>query len=168
MGELAKLMVRGSSVLSGRDTPGAKSAIIPLSSFRRGRGIEKRVVIIAAGKEKIEETLEQAKNYADTLIANDLVIVPVVLPQGTGPLGLDKDLIEQDYLALPAGGSWLSVINDEASVTKGQGVDVLTEGICVILKKNGRVGQRTKGIYLDKMCGEVIQRREMGMDVKNI
>lgn len=166
--ELAKLMVRGTPALLDRDTPGAKNTVIPLSSFRSGRGIDKRVVIAAAGKDKIEEILEQAKNYADALIASDLVIVPVVLPQGTGPLGLDKDLIEQDYLALPAGGNWQSVIGDEAAIAEEQGVDVSKEGICVIMKKNGRVGQRTKGIYIERMCGEVTQRREMGMDVNNI
>lgn len=166
--ELAKLTVRGSTVLLDTDKPGAKSAVIPLSSFRRGRGIEKRVVITAGGKEIIEETLEQAKIYSDSLIANDLVIVPVVLNTGTGPLGLDKDLIENDYLALPAGGNWQSVIADEAALAEEQGIDVSKEGICIILKKNGRVGQRTKGIYLDKMVGEVTQRREMGFDVKNI
>jgi len=162
--ELASLMIRGSPALLNT---GTKSAVIPLSSFRRGRGIEKRVVIAAGGKDIIEKTLEEAKEFGDALIANDLVIVPVVLPQGTGPLGLDKDL-EQEYLALPAGGNWLSVIADEAKTAEDQDIDVLGEGICVILKKNGRVGQRTKGIFLDKMVGEVTQRREMGMDVKNI
>jgi len=96
------------------------------------------------------------------------VIVPVVYPQGTAPLGLDVDLLEQDCVALPAGGNWKAVINDEASEAVRQGVDITGEGFCIVLKKNGRVGQRTKGIYLDRMVGEVNERRAAGMDVSNI
>jgi len=40
--------------------------------------------------------------------------------------------------------------------------------LCVILKKNGRVGQRTRGIFLERMVGEVEGRRQAGMDVTNI
>ena len=38
----------------------------------------------------------------------------------------------------------------------------------VVLKKNGRIGTRTKGIVLARMVGEVVDRRDAGLDVRNI
>lgn len=173
--ELAKLTVRGSPVLldgaEGSSTgklAGKAAVTAPLSSLRRGRGVDKRVVIVSAGKDKIKEVLEDARSLADSLTLNDLVVVPVVYPQGTAPLGLDVELLEQDCVALPASGNWKSVITDEASEAVSQGVDIENEGICIVLKKNGRVGQRTKGIFLGRMVGEVTERRAAGMDVSNI
>lgn len=164
--ELAKLMVRGSASLLGSDS--GKSAVIPLSAFRRGRGIDKRVVIVAAGKDKIKSLLEESKQYSDSLILNDLVIVPVVVPQANAPLGLEPEILDQEYIALPAGGSWITVIGDEASQAEEQGIDVVNEGVSIVLKKNGRVGQRTRGIFLERMVSEVVERKEKGMDVVNI
>jgi hypothetical protein len=63
---------------------------------------------------------------------------------------------------------WRSVIEDEAEQAIQQGVDIEKDGFCVILKKNGRVGQRTKGIFLENMVADITQRLEMGMDIKNI
>ena len=64
--------------------------------------------------------------------------------------------------------NWKNVIDDEATEAVSQGVDVLNEGFCVVLKKNGKVGQRTKGINLQTLLGNVVARREAGMDVTNI
>ena len=141
---------------------------IPLSSLRSGRGVEKRVVIVVAGKERLKQVLEEAQDLKEALALNDLVVVPVVHPQGTAPLGLDPELLEQDYIALPAGGAWRSVMSDETAEAEQQGVNLESEGICVIIKKNGRIGQRTKGVFLNRMVGEVAERREAGMDVTNI
>jgi len=47
-------------------------------------------------------------------------------------------------------------------------VDIEKDGFCVILKKNGRVGQRTKGIFLERMVAMVEDRQSKGMDVTNI
>lgn len=161
--EFAKLMIRGTfGDLNG------KSIVTSLSTLRRGRGLEKRAVIVAAGKDRITTVLQEAATLSKSLSLNDLVIVPVVMPQCNAPLGLDTDLIEQDNIALPAGGNWVSVIMDEASEAKEQNIDVEKDGFCVVLKKNGRVGQRTKGINLARMCGEVEERQALGMDVKNI
>ena len=49
-----------------------------------------------------------------------------------------------------------------------QGVDVNGRGFSIVLKKNGRVGQRTKGINLKRMVGDVNARKLSGMDVRNI
>jgi len=162
--EFAKLMVRGNF----NEEIGKRNSVFPLSFFRMGRGFDKRIIIIAAGKEKIAEVLKQAQSLSDSLISCDLLIVPLVMPLGIAPLGVDQKLLSEKCIALPAGGSWGSIIGDEAKEAIEQGVDVDNDGICIVLKKNGKVGQRTKGIFLAKMCGEVVKREEAGMDVKNI
>ena len=60
------------------------------------------------------------------------------------------------------------MITDEMEEAMKQDINVYEDGFCVILKKNGRVGQRTRGIFLSNMVGDVTQRREAGMDVMNI
>jgi len=161
------------ATLSGSNTGSSDNGAvtIPLSALRRGRGIEKRVVIVAAGKEKIRSVLQNAttQQLGPALLGSDLLVVPVVLPQATAPLGLDKELLDQPWVALPAGGgNWKAVLDDEADQAATQGVNVDADGFCIVLKKNGKVGQRTKGIYLDRMCGDVSQRKELGLDVANI
>ena len=162
--EFAKLMIRGRFAGLSDST----GNVVQLSSLRRGRGLEKRVVIVAAGKERIKEVLEEASKLSNSLEVNDLIVIPIVMPQCSAPLGLDPGLVEQDCVALPAGGNWISVLSDESKTAQGQSIDVENEGFSIILKKNGRVGQRTKGINLARMCGEVDERRAMGMDVNNI
>ena len=165
--ELAALKIRGSKNLLGAQDDDSSTFTTSLSSFRRGRGIEKRVVIVAAGKDKIDQIMKEAGSLQDSLSMNDLVVVPVVLPQAIAPALSDISKMPE-CVALPVGGNWKVVIDDETKEARKQGVDVETEGISIILKKNGRVGQRTKGVFLDKMVGEVVERRESGMDVKNI
>jgi hypothetical protein len=162
---LAALKIRASRRMLRDDNDSTFTT--SLSSLRSGRGIEKRVVIAVAGKAKVAEILQDANDLKDSLSANDLVVVPVVYPQATAPVVGDNYTIS-DSLALPVGEGWKAVIDDETSEARVQGVDVGSEGISIILKKNGRVGQRTKGIYLGNMVGEVVARRESGMDVSNI
>ena len=98
--------------------------------------------------------------------ASDLLVVPLVLPSATAPEITDTI---PPCVALPVGNTaWKTVLQDEAQEALQQNVDIEQEGFCVILKKNGRVGQRTKGIFLERMVGEVAERRELGMDVTNI
>jgi hypothetical protein len=165
--ELAKLSVRASKSITGDldMNSEAETFTTSLASLRRGRGIEKRVVIAAGGQKKIAEVLEKAKKLDSLLSASDLLIVPVLLPGASAP---DDSGGLPDCIALPVGSNWRALLADEAEEASKQGVDVQNEGFCVILKKNGRVGQRTKGIDLARMVGEVEERREMGMDVKNI
>jgi len=141
-----------------------------LADLRRDRGIEKRVVIAAAGKEKIDSVLEQAKKYADNLEMSDLLIVPVVMPSATAPNLIGDEMTSlPTCVALPVGNTaWQTVLEDEAQTALGQGVDIEKDGFCVILKKNGRVGQRTKGIFLERMVAMVEDRQSKGMDVTNI
>lgn len=163
--ELAKLKIRCSRRLLGDDD--ASTFTTSLSSLRRGRGIEKRVVIAAAGREKMSAILKDASELEESLSFSDLVVVPVVLPQAQPP-SVDDNYQMPECVAFPSGDGWKAMIDDEIREARNQGVDVESEGISIILKKNGRVGQRTKGVYLGNMVDEVQTRRERGMDVRNI
>jgi len=138
-----------------------------LASLRRGRGIEKRVVIAAAGSDTINKVLADAKRLQQSLQLSDMLVVPVVMPSGVAPENVGTgDLPE--CVALPVGNNWRTLVEDEAAEAVRQGVDIANEGFCIILKKNGRVGQRTKGIFLDRMVSDVTARSDLGMDIKNI
>lgn len=168
--ELAKLMVRGSKAILSGDSLDvnevSESFTTSLASFRRGRGIEKRIVIAAGGRSKMEQVLKEAALLEESLMMSDLVVIPVLFPEGKSP---DQAENGSSCLALPVGeAKWRSFLNEEAKEAMAQGVDIEKEGFCVILKKNGRVGQRTRGVFLNQMVGEVTKRREMGLDVKNI
>ena len=178
--ELAKLKVRVSKSMM-QDTPSdvvpAKDArfTTPLASLRRGRGMEKRVVIAVGSSDCIQRIIKQAIELQDELALSDLLIVPTVITPPSGiiaPIGnIDIESLPE-CIALPVSdvgaGSWKVVIDDELKEATNQGINAFDEGFCVILKKNGRVGQRTRGIYLANMVGEVTQRRDAGMDVVNI
>jgi Low psii accumulation1 / Rep27 len=175
--ELAKLQVRASKrliaesdLVETRKPAGAadgrtETFTVNLSSLRRGRGIEKRVVIAVGGSERVARALDEASRLREQLEVSDLLVVPVVLPSAIAP-EVTQSL--PDCVALPVGASWLAVVQDEAEEARKQGVDVTEDGFCVILKKNGRVGQRTKGIFLAQMVGEVESRKAKGFDVANI
>jgi hypothetical protein len=180
---LAKLKVRASKSLMFLDdnNDGGDEATstftTTLASLRQGRGIEKRVVIAAAGRDKIASVLTEAKDLADALATNDLLVVPVLVPSIALPADLlpgperGADLLQpplSECIALPVGSGWSVVVDDEVRQATEQGIDVDKEGLCVILKKNGRVGQRTRGIFLANMVGDVTRRRDAGMDVVNI
>ena len=182
--ELAKLNVKVSkSILNDSDINetelterSASRFTTSLASLRRGRGMEKRVVIAVGNTDRIQSTIREAMEINDALRESDLLIVPVVIepPNGTIqplPTALDVNTLP-DCIALPAtgaaSGSWKIVITDEMEEAMKQDINVYEDGFCVILKKNGRVGQRTRGIFLSNMVGDVTQRREAGMDVMNI
>jgi hypothetical protein len=176
--ELAKLSVRASKRLIAdselmesrgirRPASDRDRFTVNLSSLRRGRGIEKRVVIAVGGSECISKALEEASRLQDALALSDLLVVPVVLPSGIAPEVASADELP-DCVALPVGVAWSGVVKDEVEEARKQGVDVDREGFCVILKKNGKVGQRTKGIFLSRMVGEIEARKGRGFDVANI
>lgn len=177
--QMAKLTIRASkNILTGDDYLSSSSSSEPretftttLASLRRGRGIEKRVVICAAGLEKITSVIQQAKEIQDELTLSDLLVIPYVLgsPSSSSSSELDNDNLP-DCVALPSArnANWQSFIEDEVAEATRQGVDAQAEGLCIILKKNGKIGQRTKGIYLNNMVADVAGRAAMGMDITNI
>ena len=177
---LDKLQVRATQALmTGEPQDSQQSMTVALSDLRRGRGIEKRVVLAVAGADKLNTVLQDIQEVGDEVLArNDLLIVPIVWPGAQAPILAPKndDNSEENVtsnlaplsVALPVGRDWSLVVGDEVSEAQQQGVSVEEDGVCIILKKNGRVGQRTKGINLKNMVGDVEGRREMGMDVTNI
>lgn len=194
--EMAKLSVRASKRLlygglgDGTSESQDGTFTTTLASLRRGRGIEKRVAIVAAGSDKIIEVLQQAKSLEDDLMVNDIVIVPVVMPEGKAPSMTDaaaafgdgnddgddkKETMIPTCIMMPitiggtsSGNNWKDYIDQESVEAMNQGVDIEKDGFCIILKKNGRIGQRTRGIYLENLLSNVIARRDAGMDVTNI
>jgi Low psii accumulation1 / Rep27 len=180
--ELAKLNVRASKALLLGDIAADNGAAsgqdlgtftTTLAQFRRQRGIEKRVVLAAGGADRIQQVLQEAEELQSELADNDLVVVPVVMPAGVPP---DVSSFSSPNSMMPAnvalpvnvGNNWKRLMEEEAEEAKSQGVDIETEGFCVILKKNGRVGQRTRGIFLNNLVGNIVARKEAGMDVNNI
>jgi hypothetical protein len=101
---------------------------------------------------------------------NDLVLVPgVVMPiVGAAPemiAALDFAMSASEATPVAVlGSNWKDYVDDAIK----QCVDIEKEGFCIILKKNGHVGQRTRGIFLNNLVGNVVARREAGMDVTNI
>ena len=168
--ELANLPVRGKAAFF-LDQEQKNYSTLTLAAFRAGRGIDKRIVICAAGEDTISSVVNEmmmSTSLQDALVANDLVVIPVVIPEGTAPAGIDDELLEKECIAIPNGRGWKSFIAEEVEEASKQGLEVSTKGFALILKKNGKVGQRTSGINLGRMVGEVVDRQEMGMDVTNI
>ena len=134
-------------------------------------------MIAVAGADKIAQVLQQARDLSDSLAVNDLLIIPVVYPSATAPSLSNDDKDDNTSsssgrlpasVALPVGNNWRTLVDQEAQEALKQDVNVEQDGFCVILKKNGRIGQRTKGIFLQNMVADVLERSAMGMDIKNI
>lgn len=50
-----------------------------------------------------------------------------------------------------------------------QGIDPINEGFSLVVKKNGRIGARSKGCPpWGTLVGDVERRKEAGMDTSNI
>lgn len=144
---LAKLTIRASKniILTGDgDLPSLENNsretfTTTLASLRRGRGIEKRVVIAVAGPQRMSQVIHEAKELQDELMFNDLLIIPYILGSTENNL-TNQDL--PDCVALPQNGAaWKSFVDEEVSEATRQGVDAKIEGVSIILKKNGRIGQ---------------------------
>lgn len=165
------------------------TTVVKLSALRRDRGIDKRVIIVAAPKELLKSSLASSIGIGSDITQNDLVIVPLsidtVSPYGDNSIpdgGYSLSSIEVKELlgltdttscehiwspvALP---NWNKVIKSEMATALKQQPEALMKGITVVIKKNGRVGSRRFGVPLWETLVEDVQiRREMGMDVKNI
>ena len=62
-----------------------------------------------------------------------------------------------------------SVIGAECERAVEQGLDPESQGFTIIIKKNGRIGQRIKGLpNYTRLIGDVEERKAKGMDVDNI
>jgi hypothetical protein len=157
--------------------------VVKVSDFRRDRGIEKRVVIVAAPKDLLRTSLESAVQQSSNLFANDLIIVPLMIESdaASGDFTLTANSLESmipdtpnvenvSVLGLPiALASWNSVIKKELAVAIKQSPSALEKGVTIIIKKNGKVGTRRFGVPIwEALVGDVEARKELGLDVSNI
>lgn len=139
-----------------------------LSDLRSGRGRATRVVILAGPAPVLRDCLTTAQPIGSRLANNELLLVPVGLPDAETP-PLDPALMTGPHVALPAGGDWRRFIDAECARAREQGLDPLRDGMAVIVKKNGRVGQRIAGMPpLGRIAADVEDRVARGMDVENV
>jgi len=142
---------------------------VKLADLRRGRGRARRVVLVAASAAGLREAVAAAAPLSAKLVECDLLVVPVTLPLGGPAADLDAAATALDHIALPAEGEWKSVIGAECERAVEQGLDPESQGFTIIIKKNGRIGQRIKGLpNYTRLIGDVEERKAKGMDVDNI
>lgn len=178
-GKLAGLKVRLNEV----DGP----LVVKLADLRRDRGIEKRVVIVAAPQELLSSSLESAVKQSASLAANDLLMVPLQIERSDErsaytlriPAVSDIDILTGEgstraqfdsVVALPSGiDAWNDAMRAELSVAIKQQPEVLNRGITIVIKKNGKVGTRRFGVPIwESIVDDVEARRGLGLDVTNI
>lgn len=118
--------------------------VVQLSDLRRDRGIEKRLVIVAAQQEALLSSVNSSIPLSDSLFYNDLIIVPLVVSGTDGTFKLSqlpiesvdvraKSEVEKEEnskhigipLALPA---WNDVIGNELKIALKQQPDALEKG----------------------------------------
>ncbi|CAB1099488.1 unnamed protein product [Ectocarpus sp. CCAP 1310/34] len=156
---------------------------VTLSALRRDRGRDKRVAVLVGGAETVKSSLESALPYGKALETSDILIVPLVLESRSGTTGGGADMFrasgaESDlesavgsaHVALPVAlNRWQEYIDSEVETALSQGIDPLKEGFSLVVKKNGRIGARSKGCPpWGTLVGDVVRRKEAGMDTTNI
>lgn len=185
-GKLASLKLKIEDELTGDAT------LIKLSDLRRDRGIEKRVIIVAAPRALLKASISSTRDMYKSLIVNDLLIVPLVVTTAAANSGnndftlstistealfaseensevssLPEDLA---YIGQPSQiGMWNQVIKSEFQAAIKQNASALDRGITLVIKKNGKVGSRRLGVPIyEQFSKDVENRRQMGMDISNI
>ncbi len=154
--------------------------VLSLADFRRDRGRARRVVIVAGGQEVVQAALDAAgaAGLKQRLVDNAFLVVPVVLPAGAkeppSTLGLAQErlrgAVDEPHVGCPLLlREWQEYLAIEAAEARKQGIDPVKQGISVVLKLNGRVGQRAFGQPAwERLVGDVERRRRRGLDVTNI
>lgn len=118
---------------------GSEPVAVKLADLRRDRGIEKRVVIVAAEKELLRSSVQSSMERSASLLANDLLIVPILIERGVDLLdySLAAPNIETlldggvgvDHIAVPlAISSWNEVMKKEFQSALKQQPDALLKG----------------------------------------
>lgn len=181
-GNLSKLKLK----LNDSDGP----SIAKLSDLRRGRGIEKIIVIVIAPLELLRSSMLSALNQGTDLQYNDLLIVPLQISKplnsnvgsyelsapSTEALYTDGDLTAlaqasaapfiATAMAVP---TWSEVLQKEISVAIKQQADALDKGVTIIIKKNGKVGTRKFGVPIwETLVDDFGSKKELGIDITNV
>lgn len=185
-GSLARLKLKMEDEYSGEDL------VVKLSDLRRDRGIDKRVIIVAAPRDLLKESVKSTAGMYASLVKSDCMIVPLAI--STSAPGSEKDGYtltsmsmeslfdsggesEEDaappitsYIGTPIQvQSWNSVIKSEFGTALKQNPEALDKGITLIIKKNGKVGSRRFGVPIWESITEDVERRAAaGLDVTNI
>jgi len=154
--------------------------VLSLADFRRDRGMARRVVIFAGGEDVVQAALNTAgeAGMKERLIRNAFLVVPLVLPadgeDNPSVLGLAQERLQgaqdEPHVGWPLLlREWQDYLAAEAAAARKQGIDPVQQGISVVLKLNGRVGQRAFGKPAwERLVGDVERRRRRGLDVTNI
>lgn len=145
---------------------GEGSKKIPLADYRRAS----RVIIAAGGADYINrlamslcsDQLKDENNLPEALASVDIVVIPVLINDdykvvdvksawrnavpGEGDRNFDSSRADE-IIALPTGlGLWNEYLDSDISTAQGQGFDVLSKGITITVKKNGRILRRATGL----------------------
>ncbi|KAL9180141.1 hypothetical protein ACHAXT_008111 [Thalassiosira profunda] len=156
-GLLARLVVEPAAEGSGKRT---------LKEYRRAS----RVVIAAGGKDYLNrlcmslcsDQLADENTLPEALLGVDIVIVPVLLDEdckavetraawdnatpGESDRNFDSSRANE-VVAFPATVSmWNDYLKSDVETAAGQGFDVLSKGITITVKKNGRILRRATGL----------------------
>lgn len=155
-GKLAKLAV---------SPGGEEKSLRTLSDYRR----TSRVLICAGGKEYVEnvckslnsDQLSDENNLPQLLQEVDVLVVPVLLTEGnnvgdtktvwreTVPSDTDRNFDSSKADAVVAypwnNAGWAEYLESEIETAKKQGFDVLSKGITITVKKNGKILRRATG-----------------------
>lgn len=118
---------------------GSEPVAVKLADLRRDRGIEKRVVIVAAEKELLRSSVQSSMERSASLLANDLLIVPLLIERGVDLLDyslaapsietLADGVVGVDHIAVPlAISSWNEVMKREFQSALKQQPDALLKG----------------------------------------
>ena len=133
--------------------------VVKLSDLRRDRGIEKRVIIVAAPRDLLKESVKSTASMYASLVKSDCMIVPLAI--STIAPGSEKDgytltsmspeslfdsgtdLEEEDgtppilsYIGTPIQiQSWNTVIKGEFETALKQNPEALDKGITLIIKE---------------------------------
>lgn len=164
--------------------------VVKLADLRRDRGIDKRVVIVAATKDLLKTSLMTSVPLSKSLVQNDLLIVPMAIEtglDGEGSYQLTASSLEAllgvsaedegapapadlQHIGLPVFlNQWNAVIKKELEVAIKQQPGALSKGITIVIKKNGKVGTRRFGVPIwEALVDDVESRAQAGLDVRNI
>lgn len=152
------------------------SSVRQLAELRARRGRDARVVLVAGAGARVQAAVDGclAPGVAEEMAAQEMLLVPVVFDGAA--LGAPPERAEGvAHIALPAPGSeaeWRRYLAEEEA-PRAAGIDLSADALCVVLKKNGRVGQRAlvntpEGVPWRALLADVQRRRAAGMDVMNI
>jgi len=141
------------SVLKVRTQDTNLKRIRQLSDFRRGRGVEKRVIIFVGDRELVEKCMSLSTSFSQQLVNNNLLVVPIVTQSDSKTItcaGEETSLTElvgQEHIGLPLSlDQWQEMIQYELKDAASNKNYSTKQGYTMIINTDGRVGQRINGM----------------------